>query len=386
MGKLTAKIIKSLPIGKHGDGEGLQLVITAPERGKWVYRYSMAYRAREMGCGDYPTVTLTEARARALEARRLARSGVDPLDERRKAAVIIPTFGKFAEGVIAAQTEGTTAGHARQFGNSLAVYAASITDKRVDAITTENVLAVLAPIWHEKAETARRVRNRIERVLDAAKAKGFRSGDNPAALKGNLAHLLGKQGKRGDLHHAALDYVDVPAFVTKLRERGGVASLALEFIVLTAVRLSEAIDAPWSEFDLDAKLWIIPAERMKAGREHRVPLSERVCQILAEMAKERRGDRVFQVSPRSIQNVVVALNGATTHGFRSNFRDWCGDVAHAPREIAEEALAHAVGNQTERAYRRGDALDQRRKLMDAWASYCASTPGADVIDINLRRA
>jgi integrase len=386
MGKLTAKIIKSLPIGKHGDGEGLQLVITAPERGKWVYRYSMAYRAREMGCGDYPTVTLTEARARALEARRLARSGVDPLDERRKAAVIIPTFGKFAEGVIAAQTEGTTAGHARQFGNSLAVYAASITDKRVDAITTENVLAVLAPIWHEKAETARRVRNRIERVLDAAKAKGFRSGDNPAALKGNLAHLLGKQGKRGDLHHAALDYVDVPAFVTKLRERGGVASLALEFIVLTAVRLSEAIDAPWSEFDLDAKLWIIPAERMKAGREHRVPLSERVCQILAEMAKERRGDRVFQVSPRSIQNVVVALNGATTHGFRSSFRDWCGDVAHAPREIAEEALAHAVGNQTERAYRRGDALDQRRKLMDAWASYCASTPGADVIDINLRRA
>jgi integrase len=386
MGKLTTKTIKGLPIGKHGDGDGLQLVITAPERGKWVYRYSMAYKAHEMGLGEFPLVTLTEARARALEARRKARGGIDPLDERRKAAVIIPTFGKFAEGVIAAQTEGTTAGHARQFGNSLAVYAASITDKRVDAITTEHVLAVLAPIWHEKAETARRVRNRIERVLDAAKAKGLRSGDNPAALRGNLAHLLGKQGKRGDLHHAALDYADVPAFVAKLRARGGVASLALEFIVLTAVRLSEAIDAPWSEFDLDAKLWVIPPERMKAGREHRVPLSERACQILAEMAKERRGDRVFQVSPRSIQNVVVALNGATAHGFRSSFRDWCGDVAHAPREIAEEALAHAVGSQVERAYRRGDALEQRRKLMDAWAGYCAATPGAKVVDINSRRA
>jgi integrase len=376
MGKLTTKIIKSLSIGKHGDGEGLQLVITAPERGKWVYRYSMAYKAHEMGLGEFPLVTLTEARARALEARRKAHSGIDPLAERRKAAVVVPTFGKFAEGVIAAQTEGTTAGHARQFGNSLSVYAASITDKRVDAITPEHVLAVLAPIWHEKAETARRVRNRIERVLDAAKAKGFRSGDNPAALKGNLAHLLGKQ-KRGDLHHAALDYADVPAFVTRLRERGGVASLALEFIVLTAVRLSEAVDAPWSEFDRDAKLWVIPADRMKAGKAHRVPLSDRCCQILAEMEKARSGDRVFQISIRTIENTVRSLHAtATVHGFRSAFRDWCGDVAHAPREIAEEALAHAVGNQTERAYRRGDALDQRRKLMGAWAGYCAATPGA----------
>jgi integrase len=386
MGKLTTKTIKNLPAGKHGDGDGLQLVITAPERGKWVLRYQVAYKSREMGLGAFPLVTLTKAREAALEARRLAHSGVDPLDARRKEAVRVPTFGAFAASVVEAQTEGTSAGHARQFANSLAMYAAPINDKPVNAITTEHVLAVLAPIWHEKAETARRVRNRIERVLDAAKAKGFRSGDNPAALRGNLAHLLGKQQRRGDLHHAALDYSAVPAFVAKLRDRGDTRAMALEFIILTAVWLSEAIDATWGEFDLDARLWIISSDRMKAGREHRVPLSDRCCQILAAMQLERRGDRVFNISVRTIQNLVADMGGETVHGFRSSFRDWAGDVAHAPREIAEEALAHAVGNQTERAYRRGDALDQRRKLMDAWSAYVEGEAGANVVELNSRRA
>jgi hypothetical protein len=242
-----------LPAGKHGDGDGLQLVISEPGRGKWVLRYQMGYRAREMGLGAFPLVTITKAREAALEARRLVHSGVDPLDERQKATIKIPTFGAFAASVVEAQTEGTSAGHARQFGNSLAMYAATLKDKPVNAITTEHVLAVLAPIWHEKAETARRVRNRIERVLDAAKAKGLRTGDNPAALRGNLAHLLGKQQKRGDVHHAALDYAAVPAFVAKLRERGDTRAMALEFIILNAVRLSEAIEATWGEFDLDAE-------------------------------------------------------------------------------------------------------------------------------------
>jgi integrase len=386
MGKLTTKFIKTAPIGKHGDGDGLQLVITAPERGKWVLRYQVAYKSREMGLGAFPLVTLSKAREAALDARRKVHGGIDPLDEREKATVKIPTFGAFAASVVEAQTEGTSAGHARQFGNSLTMYAASIKDKRVDAITTEHVLAVLAPIWHEKAETARRVRNRIERVLDAAKAKGFRTGDNPAALRGNLAHLLGKQQKRGDVHHAALDYAAVPAFMAKLRERGDTRALALEFIILNAVRLSEAIEATWGEFDLDARLWLVPKERMKAGREHRVPLSERACQILAAMQAERRGDRIFNISVRTIQNLVADMGGETVHGFRSSFRDWAGDVAHAPREIAEEALAHAVGNQTERAYRQGDALEQRRKLMDAWASYVEGEAGANVVELNSRRA
>jgi integrase len=387
MGKLTTKSIKTLPIGKHGDGDGLQLVITAPERGKWVLRYQMAYKSREMGLGPFPLVTLTKAREAALEARRLAHGGVDPLDARRKEAVRVPTFGAFAASLVEAQTEGTSAGHARQFANSLAAYAASIADKPVNAITTEHVLAVLAPIWHEKPETARRVRNRIERVLDAAKAKGLRNGDNPAALKGNLAHLLGKQQKRGDLHHAALDYSAVPAFVGQLRERGDTRAFALEFIVLTATRLSEAIDATWGEFDLDAKLWTIPADRMKAGKEHRVPLSDRACQILREMQIKRRGDRVFQVSVRTIQNLVSAMDEkATTHGFRSSFRDWGGDKTTFSREICEAALAHATGSQTERAYRRLDALDQRRKLMEAWAAYVSGEAGADVVELNSRRA
>jgi integrase len=386
MGNLTTKDIKTLPIGKYGDGDGLQLVITAPERGKWVLRYQVAYKSREMGLGAFTLVTLSKAREAALDARRKIHGGVDPLVEREKATVKIPTFGAFAASVVEAQTEGTSAGHARQFGNSLAMYAASIANKPVNAITTEHVLAVLAPIWHEKAETARRVRNRIERVLDAAKAKGFRSGDNPAALRGNLAHLLGKQQKRGDVHHAALDYAAVPAFVAKLRERGDTRALALEFIILNAVRLSEAIEATWGEFDLEAKLWVIPGDRMKAGREHRVPLSESACQILAAMQIERRGDRVFNVSIRTIQNLVADMGGETTHGFRSSFRDWAGDVAHAPREIAEEALAHAIGNQTERAYRRGDALEQRRKLMSAWADYVAGAAGANVVELNSRRA
>jgi integrase len=179
----------------------------------------------------------------------------------------------------------------------------------------------------------------------------------------------------------------VPAFVAKLRERGGVQAPAIEFITMTATRLSETVDAKWSEFDLEARLWVIPAERMKAKKEHRVPLPDRCCQILAEMEKVRRGDRVFNVSVRAIQNTVRGLDEtATVHGFRSSFRDWAGDVAHAPREIAEAALAHTVGSQTERAYRRLDALEQRRKLMDAWASYVEGEAGADVVKLNSRRA
>jgi integrase len=384
--KLTSKFIKDAPAGKYGDGDGLQLAISAPGRGKWVYRFTLKNRAREMGLGDYPTVTLTDARERALAARRLARSGIDPIEERRKGSIAIPTFGAFAETVIEAQTAVVSLEHAKQWRTSLAAYAAPLHDKPVNAITTEDVLALLKPIWLAKPETADRVRNRIERVLDAAKARKLRSGENPAAWRGHLDHLLPKHPRRDD-HHAAMEYAAVPAFVAKLRELDGVAVLALEFIVLTAVRLSEAIEAPRNEFDLEARLWVIPAERMKAKREHRVPLSDRAIEILRQMEKARRGDRVFQVSPRTILNTIRRLDAtATVHGFRSSFRDWCGDVAHAPREIAEAALAHTVGNAVERAYRRGDALDQRRKLMDAWASYCASTPSGNVVDLATRRA
>jgi integrase len=386
MGKLTTKAIKNLPAGKFGDGDGLQLALSEPGRGKWVYRYSMAYKAHEMGLGDYPTVTLTEARERALAARRLARSGIDPIKERQKASVKVPTFGEFSKSVIEAQTVGVGDKHAAQWRTSLATYASSIRDKPVNAITTEDVLDVLKPIWTTKVETAARVRNRIERVLDAATARKLRDGSNPAQWRGHLDHLLGKQ-PRSDRHHASMGYSAIPGFVARLRELDGVAERAIEFIILNAVRLSEAIEATWSEFDIEARLWVIPADRMKGGREHRVPLPDRCCQILAAMQIERRGERVFNVAPRTMQNAMKRLDATVTlHGMRSSFRDWCGDCAHAPREIAEEALAHAVGNQTERAYRRGDALDQRRKLMDAWAGYVEGEAGANVVEFASRRA
>jgi integrase len=387
MGKLTTKTIKTLPIGKHGDGDGLWLVVTAPERGKWVLRYQVAYKAREMGLGAYPLVGLDKARAEALKARRLVHDGVDPIEAGRKATVKIPTFGELSKSVIEAQTANTAHGYARQWTHSLGTYAASIMAKPVNAISNEDVLGVLAPIWHEKAETARRVRNRIERILDAAKAKGFRTGDNPAALKGNLAHLLGKQSA-GVAHHAAMDYTSVAGFVAKLRQRGDTRAMALEFIILSAVRLSEAIDAKWSEVDLEARLWTIPASRMKAGRPHSVPLSARCCQILNAMQVERRSDdRVFHVSIRTIQNLVTGMGGgATSHGFRSSFRDWSGDKTNFPREVCEAALAHAIGNEVERAYRRGSALERRRELMDAWAAYVEGAAGAEVVELNSRRA
>jgi integrase len=395
VGKLTTKTtktataIKDLPIGKHGDGEGLWLVITAPDKGKWVYRYQRTYVARQMGLGPYPRISLTKAREAALKAYLLIRDGIDPLDEKRKAKVAIPTFGEFAKSVIEAQTVGVSAKHAASWGASLSTYASALLDRPVNSISIEDVLGVLKPIWSSKPETADRVRNRIERILDAATARKFRTGTNPAAWRGNLDHLLGKRQRSG-AHHAALAYSAVPAFVAKLSERGDVQARAIEFIILNAVRLSEAVGATWDEFDLDAKLWVIPADRMKAGKEHRVPLSDRAVEILCEMENVQdveHGDRVFNISVRAIQNLVATMDKkATTHGMRSAFRDWCGDVAHAPREIAEEALAHAVGNQTERAYRRGDALEQRRQLMAAWAAYVQGAAGANVVDLASRRA
>ena len=381
MGKLVSQTIKGAPAGKYGDGDGLQLTISAPGRGKWTYRFMIAGKAREMGLGDYPAVTLTDAREKAQKARLLAKSGLDPIEEARRDTIVIPTFGAFAVTVIEAQTAGVSAKHAAQWRSTLATYASTLNDKRVDEITTEDVLAVLQPIWLLKPETAGRVRNRIERILNAAKAKKLRAGENPAAWRGHLDHLLPKQ-RRSDRHHAALDYKLVPAFIARLREIEATRARCLEFIILTACRLREATEATWSEIDLEAKLWRIGAARMKAGREHQVPLTNRVVEIVEAMALARRSDFVFPgeapkrpMSPRTIEMTLRWMGEATAtpHGFRSSFRDWCGDVADAPREIAESALAHNVGSAVERAYRRGNALERRRKLMDAWANYCAAT-------------
>ena len=262
---------------------------------------------------------------------------------------------------------------------TLTVYAEPLRAKLIDRIETADILAVLQPIWQTKPETASRLRGRIERVLNAAKAKGYRTGENPATWRGHLENLLPKPSRLSRGHHAAMRYQDVPAFVARLREREAMAGLALEFAILTATRSGEVLGARWSEIDLDAKVWTIPPERMKAAREHRVPLSERTVAILKQMETARTGDFVFPGQrvdkPLSVMAMEMVLRrmdieNATVHGFRSAFRDWAGNVTHFPRELAEHALAHVIGDKAEQAYRRSDALERRRALMEAWAGHC----------------
>jgi integrase len=387
MGKLTARKVETAKPGKYGDGDGLQLAVSPTGAKKWVLRFLWNGRPREMGLGSYPEVGLAEARELALKDRRLARSGVDPIAARKGKGV--PTFGEFADQVARDLADGfRNDKHKAQWAMTLKVYAAPLREKPVDKITTEDVLAVLQPIWREKPETASRVRGRIERVLNAAKAKGYRTGENPAAWRGHLENLLSKRSRLSRGHHAAMRYQDVPGFISKLREREAVAALALEFAVLTAARSGEVLGARWPEIDLDAKVWIIPAERMKAAREHRVPLSEPALAILTRLSEANASDYVFPGQragrPPSVMALEMVLrrmgiDNATVHGFRSSFRDWCGNETHFPRELAEHSLAHVIGDAAEQAYRRSDALARRRELMNGWASFCEYSAGDNVV-------
>jgi integrase len=261
----------------------------------------------------------------------------------------------------------------------------------VDEISTEDVLSVLKPIWSTKPEIASRVRGRIERVIDAAKAKGHRKDENPARWKGHLDQLLPKPKKLSRGHHAALPFTDIPVFVAKLRCQGSISAAALEFCILTAARTGEVINARWGEIDFEARVWTVPATRMKMKREHRVPLSDRSIGILESILESKTGDFVFpgQRRGRPLSSMALEMvlrrmkaGGITVHGFRSSFRDWCGEATNFPRELAESSLAHVVGDATERAYRRGDALEKRRKLMAAWASFIEAKPGTNVVRLS----
>src|ERR1700731_4243278 len=293
MSMLTARKVKTAKPGKYGDGGGLQLAVAAAGAKKWVLRFLWQGKAREMGLGSYPEVKLAEAREKAMAGRRLARSGIAPLAD-RKQDKRVPTFGKLADEVVAEQSKGfRNDKHREQWRMTLETYAAPLRVKAVDAITTEDVLGVLKPIWMTKTETASRLRGHIERVLNAAKAKGLRSGENPAAWRGHLENLLPKRQKLTRGHHAAMPYADVPAFVARLREREAVAALALEFAILTAARSGEVLGARWREIDFDARIWTIPPERMKAGREHRVPLSESALAVLEKCGEARVSEFIF---------------------------------------------------------------------------------------------
>ncbi len=381
--KLTARAAATTKPGRYGDGAGLYLVVSPSGARKWVFRFSYAGKVTETGLGSADVVSLAEARDKAHEARKVLETGKNPIEAKRQAAMIEagkPTFGAVADALIAAkESEWRNEKHRAQWRTSLTEFAAPLRPRPVDEIDTAAVLAVLTPFWQTKPETASRVRGRIEAVLDAAKAQGHRSGENPAAWRGHLAHLLPKRGKLTRGHHAAMAYRDVPAFVAKLRGCDAIAAMALEFCILTATRSGEVYGARWSEIDMAAKVWTVPAGRMKAAREHRVPLSVRPLAILEKLFEARTGDFVFP-SPRGqrpLSHVAMAkvmrrleVDQATVHGFRSAFRDWAGNETHFPREVAEAALAHVVGDKAEQAYRRGDALEKRRALMAAWASYC----------------
>lgn len=374
--------------GRYSDGGGLYLVIGKTGGRKWVFRYKWRGQLKDMGLGSATTVLLSKARVAATAARVMLADGIDPMEARR-ATQDTPTFGVMVDIFLAGkESEWRSPKHGAQWRTTLTVDAARLAAVPVDQVDTALVLEVLKPIWTVKPETASRLRGRIERVLDAAKAKGFRSGENPALWRGHLDHLLARRQKLTRGHHAALPYTQVTDFVAQLRARDAIAALALEFAILTAARSGEVRGATWAEIDLDAKVWVVPGRRMKAGRDHRVPLSARAVEIL-EYVRLRSAGKPSDVVFPSIRNAAPLSDAAfsalfdrmklkrgeiTAHGFRSSFRDWAGEETDHPREVAEAALAHVVGDATERAYRRGDALEKRRMLMDDWAKFCDPQP------------
>ncbi|MBY5831886.1 integrase arm-type DNA-binding domain-containing protein [Rhizobium leguminosarum] len=387
LNKLTARAVASITTpGRHSDGGNLYLVVDKSGAKRWVFLYRRNDRPREMGLGGLDTVSLAVARDLAAAARIQLQNGIDPIEAKNTFVQEIPTFGDCADDFIEAMApQFRNKKHVEQWKMTLQVYAKPLRPRPVNEVTASHIVETLKPIWLTKPETASRVRGRIERVLDSAKTKGFRSGENPALWRGNLANLLPRRKKLSRGHHAALPYGDVPAFIAELRERAATAARALEFTILTAARSGETYGMKWAEIDREAGVWTVPASRMKALREHRVPLTPRVLAILDEMALAGADPNAFvfagQKQGKSLSNNAMEMQlrrmkvDVTVHGFRSSFRDWCGEKSTFPREIAEAALAHVVGDETERAYRRGDALEKRRRLMTAWANYCEPKTG-----------
>lgn len=375
------------------DGGGLYFVSRPPNGASWIFRFSRHGKDRWMGIGQYPTVALSDARARATDARRLLIDDIDPIENRRQQRAQTKlqlvrriTFAQCAALYINShKTSWRNSKHSAQWDATLKAYAYPLIGSLpVAAVDTSLVMKVLQPIWNAKPETASRLRGRIEAILNWATVSEFRTGLNPARWRGHLDNLLPARSKIAKVaHHAALPYAEVPDFMAKLRKQEGVAARAFEFLILTAARTGEVIGAKWSEINLRDKLWTVPADRMKAGRDHRVPLSPRAVEILhAVRSGQPEADGfVFPGNKprRPLSNMAFLMllrrmerTGMTAHGLRSSFRDWCAERTSFPSEVAEMALAHAVGNKVEAAYRRGDLYEKRQQLMDHWAVFCAS--------------
>jgi integrase len=408
-GKLSAVEVAKVkgPAVLH-DGGGLYLRVSGTGAKSWVFRFQLDGKRRDMGLGPYPDILLAEARAKASVHRKQRHDGIDPLDakeaQRRAQRLSVArgrTFREMAEEFIGRNEAGwRNAKHRQQWRNTLRTYAYPVIGELpVAAIDTGLVVQVLDPIWADKPETASRVRGRIEAVLDAATVRGFRQGANPAQWKGNLAHILPARAKvRRVEHHAALAFDDTSEFLAALAARRSMAARALEFAILTAARTGEALGATWGELDFPGKAWTVPAKRMKGGREHRVPLSETALAVLEKvrpLALQKDGEPdpdapVFPGPRRALpmSNMVFLMllrrmkrDGLTAHGFRSTFSDWAAERTAYPREVVEMALAHAVENKVEAAYRRGDLFEKRRRLMADWGTFCAAPASGSVTPI-----
>ena len=394
--KLSDAAAKSdrLKPGRLSDGGGLYLNVSPTGTKSWLFMWTpRGGKRKEMGLGAYPVISLAKARLKAGDCRSAVADGRDPLDDKKREAE--PTFGECADLYIESiKSEWRNAKHAAQWKTTLATHCQPIRSKLVSQVATDDVLAVLAPIWQKKSETASRLRGRIERVLDFAKVKGWRSGENPALWRGHLKNILPKRRKLTRGHMAAMPFENVPAFMVEVRASEAMSARALEFTILDASRTGEVLGARWPEIYFDKHVWLVPGERMKAGIAHAVPLSKQAMALLRRLHDTKISDFVFpgerQGKPLSGMAMEMLLRrlkvtDATVHGFRSSFRDWAGDKTSFARELAEAALAHKVGDETEQAYRRSTAIEKRRKLMQAWADYCDAKPVGNVVNLNEAR-
>ena len=395
LNKLTTRKVAAIrESGRHSDGGGLYLRITPAGGRFWVFMTAVGGKRKEIGLGAAKAIGLSAARKLADQMREAAALRRDPRGVLEPGAPTkrIPTFGEYADAYIASVESGwKNKIHRQQWRHSLRDHAKGLRDKQIDQINTDDILRVITPIWQKTPETASRVRARIERILDAAKAQGFvaRDSANPARMKGHLDFLLPKQSRLSRGHHKALPYQDMARFMAILRKREALAARCLEFTILTAARSGEALGAQWAEIDLKQRLWQVPARRMKASVEHVVPLSDAAIELLNRVTREfpSAGDSIFAVggAPRSNMAMAMLLRRMgfahiTTHGFRSTFRDWAGDCTSYQREVIEAALAHTIQNKAERAYRRGTAIERRRELMHDWAEYLAIIEPSDPED------
>ncbi len=391
------RVATEMRSGLHADGGGLYLEVDAKSgRKRWTFIFQFEGKRRQKGLGGLTSVTLADAREAAEACRRLVAKNINPIQQKKTEQAKRITFGEYAPKLVATLTpQWRNTKHIYQWNRSINVDAASLHPIALADIETEHVMAVLQPIWSVKPETASRTRQRIERILDAAKAQGLRTGDNPARWANHLALLLPKRQRLTRGHHPALGFKDVYAFMSKVRQRPALAARALEFTVLTATRTSEAIGAKWSEIDLDTSVWTVPATRMKTGSPHRVPLSRQAKALLEDLRTMASPQAVYVFeevtgSGSTLSNMAMNMllkrmdvAGVTVHGFRSTFRDWAGETTDFAWDVTEAALAHKVGSEVQRAYRRGDALEKRRELMQAWADHCFTEPASSPQSLDL---